>query len=119
MRFGWQIDMFAGYSGATPTLWALAGYDGMFSRWEGTAAMRDGWVAERAHESIWEPSAELGGPDHTIWSHMISGNYCDLIKVLNWTQTDTPLTYAEVRHIRSEPRDPSRGTKVVSTVLVR
>jgi|TARA_B110000208_G_scaffold181343_1_gene231977 hypothetical protein len=31
IRFGWQIDMFAGYSATTPTLWANAGYDGMVS----------------------------------------------------------------------------------------
>jgi hypothetical protein len=23
IRFGWQIDMFSGYSGTTPTLWAM------------------------------------------------------------------------------------------------
>ena len=32
VRFGWQIDMFAGYSATTPSLWAMMGYDGMVIR---------------------------------------------------------------------------------------
>ena len=44
VRFGWQIDMFSGYSGTTPLLWALMGYDGMVIRFEvGIAPMTD-WV---------------------------------------------------------------------------
>ena len=41
IRTGWQIDMFAGFSGATPSLWAMGGFDAMFSRWEGTKEMAE------------------------------------------------------------------------------
>ena len=36
VRFGWQIDMFSGYSSTTPTLWTMMGYDGMVIRFEGS-----------------------------------------------------------------------------------
>ena len=44
---GWQIDMFSGYSGATPSLWATAGYDAMVLRWEGPWDMKDTWAANK------------------------------------------------------------------------
>ena len=48
-----QIDMFAGFSGATPNLWAMAGYDGMFLRWEGTDAQNKTFMANHGYEWIW------------------------------------------------------------------
>jgi len=51
VRVGWQIDMFAGFSGATPSLWSMGGYDAMFSRWEGTNMQADAF--QGAFEFIW------------------------------------------------------------------
>eukprot|EP00041_Stephanoeca_diplocostata_P029027 m.846990 g.846990 ORF g.846990 m.846990 type:complete len:521 (-) comp23479_c0_seq1:3314-4876(-) len=77
VRFGWQIDMFAGFSGATPTLWALAGFDGMFSRWEGTPEQRAVFAREKAFEYLWDASASLTPNRSRIWNHIINGNYGD------------------------------------------
>ena len=88
VRYGWQIDMFAGFSGATPSLWALSGYDGMFSRWEGTAAMRKDFEQEQAFEYLWDASRHLPKERGRIWSHIINGNYGDLA-TLRCGQNDT------------------------------
>jgi hypothetical protein len=44
---GWQIDMFSGYSGATPAMYAQAGFNATVIRWEGTSAMHDVWTANK------------------------------------------------------------------------
>jgi hypothetical protein len=59
--------MFAGFSGATPSLWALAGYDGMYSRWEGTAEQRAKFVTEKAFEFLWDASDVLSPNRSRIW----------------------------------------------------
>ena len=64
IRFGWQIDMFAGFSGATPNLWAMAGYDGMFLRWEGTDAQNKTFMANQGYEWIW-----VNAPLARVFSH--------------------------------------------------
>ena len=68
VRFGWQIDMFAGFSGATPTLWAMAGFDGMFSRFEGTEAQRLRFSEEQAFEFLWDASGSLPSNRTRIWN---------------------------------------------------
>ena len=57
-----QIDMFAGFSGATPNLWAMAGYDGMFLRWEGTDAQNRSFMANQGYEWIWVNAPRLFSP---------------------------------------------------------
>ena len=59
-----QIDMFAGFSGATPNLWAMAGYDGMFLRWEGTDAQNRSFMANQGYEWIW-----VNAPLAPVFSH--------------------------------------------------
>ena len=56
VRVGWQIDMFAGYSGVTPSLWALMGFDAMYMRWAGTRNVQD-WTDVKGFEFIWEGSS--------------------------------------------------------------
>ena len=52
MVHGWQIDMFSGYSGATPSMYALAGYNATVIRWEGTAEMHDVWTANKWYGAL-------------------------------------------------------------------
>ena len=78
IRFGWQIDMFAGFSGATPNLWAMAGYDGMFLRWEGTDAQNASFIANQGYEWLWESSASLSANRSRIFAHSMFHNYGDL-----------------------------------------
>ena len=54
--------MFAGFSGATPNLWAMAGYDGMFLRWEGTDAQNRSFMANQGYEWIWVNAPRLFSP---------------------------------------------------------
>ena len=49
--------MFAGYSAASPSLWTMAGYDGMVIRFEGPPEMRAEWERKQLFEFLWEPSA--------------------------------------------------------------
>ena len=76
VRFGWQIDMFAGYSAASPSLSAMAGYDGMVIRFEGPPDMRAQFDAEQAYEFLWAPSAHL---DTRMMTHVIRWNYGDML----------------------------------------
>lgn len=46
--------MFAGYSAATPSLWALAGYESMVLRFEGNDTLREQWRRDRAFEFVWQ-----------------------------------------------------------------
>ena len=78
VRFGWQIDMFSGYSATTPSLWANAGYDGMVIRFEGPDDMRNQWTDEQAFEFLWE-DAVLGTNKSRILTHIIRWNYGDML----------------------------------------
>ena len=78
IRFGWQIDMFAGFSGATANLWAMAGYDGMFLRWEGTEEQKAHFLATGGYEWLWESSASLTANRSRIWTHSMYQNYGSL-----------------------------------------
>ena len=46
--------MFAGYSAATPSLWALAGYEAMVLRFEGNDTLREQWRRDRLFEFVWQ-----------------------------------------------------------------
>ena len=50
--------MFAGYSGVTPSLWALMGFDAMYMRWAGTEEMFKQWTDVKGFEFIWEGSSK-------------------------------------------------------------
>jgi hypothetical protein len=92
VRVGWQIDMFAGFSGATPSLWAMAGYDAMFLRWEGDEAQSRKFQgpgarvetrttrarASHGYEWLWEGSDSLSANRSRIWTHSMENNYGDL-----------------------------------------
>jgi hypothetical protein len=90
VRVGWQIDMFAGFSGATPSLWAMAGYDAMFLRWEGdeaqTREFREG--EDKGYEWLWEGSDSLSPNRSRILAHSINGNYGDLAGLRNSSVSD-------------------------------
>lgn len=74
-RWGWQIDMFAGYASTTAALWAMMEYDGMVMRWEGRDdKMQYAWMAERAYQFHWHPSAVLSANRSSIFTHIINGN---------------------------------------------
>lgn len=75
VRFGWQIDMFAGYSAASPSLWTMAGYDGMVIRFEGPPEMRAEWERDQLFEFMWEPSDVLNASRSSIATHVIRWNY--------------------------------------------
>jgi hypothetical protein len=79
IRFGWQIDMFAGYSATTPSLWAMAGYDGMVNRFEGPNDMRVEWDAQQNYEFLWEGSEVLASNRSRILTHTIRWNYGDML----------------------------------------
>ena len=73
-RWGWQLDMFAGYASTTPALWAMMGYDGMVIRWEGRDdAMQAAWMAEKAYQFRWHPSAVLSASRSEMFCHIING----------------------------------------------
>jgi hypothetical protein len=78
IRFGWQIDMFAGYSAASPSLNAMAGYDGMALRFEGPDDLRAQWDAAQDYEFLWEGSDALGNAARTA-THVIRWNYGDML----------------------------------------
>jgi hypothetical protein len=78
IRFGWQIDMFAGYSATTPSLWANAGYDGMVIRFEGPDNMRNEWDKQQNYEYLWEGSNILQNKTR-IATHTIRWNYGDML----------------------------------------
>jgi hypothetical protein len=71
VRFGWQIDMFAGYSATTPSLWRMMGYDAMVIRFEGDDAMRNEWDRKRQFEFLWEGGATLDSDRSRILTHVI------------------------------------------------
>ena len=76
-RWGWQIDMFAGYASTTPALWAMMEYDGMVIRWEGRDdEMQFAWTAERAYQFHWHPSAVLSANRSSMFTHIINGSKC-------------------------------------------
>ena len=79
IRFGWQIDMFAGYSAATPSLWAMAGYDGMVNRFEGPNDMRAEWDVKQHYEFLWEGSEMLASERSRILTHTMRWNYGDML----------------------------------------
>ena len=79
IRFGWQIDMFAGYSATTPTLWSNAGYDGMVIRFEGPNDMRAEWNQQQDYEYLWEGSNILDANKTRIATHVIRWNYGDML----------------------------------------
>ena len=79
IRFGWQIDMFAGYSAASPTLCAMAGYDGMVLRFEGPDSMRSEWNGNKSFELLWEGSAVLSANRSRTAAHIIRWNYGDML----------------------------------------
>ena len=114
VRVGWQIDMFAGYSGATASLHALNGYDATYMRWAGTDDMFDEWTDEHAFEFVWEPSSsETGlasnksrGSSNRIFGHIMKHNYGDLAGLANgalrftWDQDFFPLY--ELEYVEEE-----------------
>jgi hypothetical protein len=51
---GWQLDMFTGYSGVTPSLWALMGYSEMVLRWAGPQFLRNQWQDTQSFEFVWQ-----------------------------------------------------------------
>merc|ERR1711969_346978 len=76
-RWGWRIDMFAGYASTTPALWAMMEYDGMVIRWEGRDdEMQFAWTAERAYQFHWHPSAVLSANRSSMFTHIINGSKC-------------------------------------------
>ena len=75
--------MFAGFSGATANLWAMAGYDGMFLRWEGTAEQTTASQGNGGYEWLWESSASLSANRSRIWTHSLMHNYGDLMGLHN------------------------------------
>ena len=100
---GYQIDMFAGYSGATPSLWALSGYEAMVLRFEGNTSLRAQWEAEQSFQFAWRASNNLPANESSIMAHVINGNYCDLIgQGFNYEETfkdpvkNPPVTPANV-----------------------
>ena len=89
VRVGWQIDMFAGFSGATPSLWALAGYDAMFLRWEGDEGQsREFQGVGQGYEWLWEGSASLSPNRSRIFAHSMLHNYGDLAGLRNSSLSD-------------------------------
>ena len=58
---GWQLDMFAGYSAVTPSLWALAGYEAMVLRFEGNDTLRAQWRRDKAFEFVWQVRSARAG----------------------------------------------------------
>ena len=79
IRWGWQIDMFAGYASTTPALWSMMEYDGMVIRWEGRDdAMQLAWAKEKAYQFRWQPSKVLSARRSEMFCHIIDGNYGDL-----------------------------------------
>eukprot|EP00048_Salpingoeca_helianthica_P016244 m.231252 g.231252 ORF g.231252 m.231252 type:complete len:935 (-) comp18297_c0_seq1:121-2925(-) len=90
VRYGWQIDMFAGYSGVTPTLWALMGYDGMVIRFEGPDDMRRQWTQNKWFEYIWHGSANIPSNRSGIFTHVIEWNYGTFVgQGFNWGPTSS------------------------------
>jgi hypothetical protein len=79
VRFGWQIDMFAGYSATTPSLWAMMGYDAMVIRFEGPDWMRAQWDHDQDYEFIWEGSEVLEANRSRILTHAMRWNYGDML----------------------------------------
>lgn len=79
VRYGWQIDMFSGYSATTPSLWAMMGYDGMVMRFEGPDDMRAAWGEEKAFQFLWEGSTTLTANRSQILTHSLRWNYGDMM----------------------------------------
>jgi hypothetical protein len=76
VRWGWQIDMFAGYASTTPALWAMMEYDGMVIRWEGRDDdMQLKWTNDKAYQFLWQPSAVLSANRSEIFCHVIDGRF--------------------------------------------
>ena len=85
VRVGWQIDMFAGYSGVTPSLWAMMGFDAMYMRWAGTSKMFKEWTDAKGFEFVWEGSSRKNiasnasrGANNRIFAHIMKHNYGDM-----------------------------------------
>jgi hypothetical protein len=83
VRFGWQIDMFSGYSKTTPQLWSMMGYDGMVIRFEGPDDMRQQWGQEQAFEFLWVGGDTLPANRIEILTHVLRWNYCDMLESCN------------------------------------
>ena len=81
IRFGWQIDMFAGYSAASPSLCAMAGYDGMVLRFEGPDSMRVEWDKKQDYELLWGGSGVLKKNRSLMATHIMRWNYGDMLLV--------------------------------------
>ena len=71
--------MFAGYSGVTPSLWSLMGYDAMVIRFEGPDDLRAQWTADKSFEFIWAGSSSIPEERSAILTHVIEWNYGDFI----------------------------------------
>ena len=80
VRFGWQIDMFSGYSKTTPQLWAMMGYDGMVIRFEGPDDMRQQWGKDQAFEFLWVGGETVPAERVEILTHVLRWNYCDMLE---------------------------------------
>ena len=80
VRFGWQIDMFSGYSKTTPQLHSMMGYDGMVIRFEGPDDMRQQWGQEQAFEFLWVGGDTLPPHRTEIITHVLRWNYCDMLE---------------------------------------
>ena len=58
----------------------MAGYDGMFLRWEGTPEQTVEFQAHHGYEWLWESSASLSANRSRIWTHSMFKNYGELRK---------------------------------------
>lgn len=96
VRFGWQIDMFAGYSAAIPSLWHMMGYDGMVIRFEGPDYMRAQWNQEKAFEFVWEGSANLEPTRQRILTHVIQNNYGDMMGEFDFSNDKNAIVNSTV-----------------------
>ena len=63
----------------------MAGYDGMFLRWEGTEEQTADFKAHQGYEWLWESSASLSPNRSRIWAHSMLHNYGDLMGLHNKT----------------------------------
>lgn len=76
---GWQLDMFTGYTGVTPSLWALMGYSEMVTRWAGPEPLLVEYSLDQKFEYVWQASKNLPVNQSEIFAHIINGNYGDLM----------------------------------------
>jgi hypothetical protein len=118
VRWGWQIDMFAGYASTTPALWAMMAYDGMVIRWEGRDVdMQASWTAEKAYQFRWQPSKVLSPNRSEMFCHIINGNYGDLVPqnsyVAGWGCDAKDLARGKCKH----PAVNASNVGVVATAL--